>query len=323
MKKIASFCFNTEKENIGGAQVPAVAFKRWCDILNIQCELVTNKKIISEYLPEFKIIKSAEELNDFDAVFFSTPGKLDFEAIQIPFTVMVHAEFDKNFYADSFYESTKFSNFVTVIGENYWNFRHQNIWYPCCLPEYLVNDRRVRCDNKDGVVYSARLSTWKNAHLLALLSKDSRFIEKFGEVKIFGKANKSKYSKRINAIDEDINEEIYNGYDIQESRLKFSQYKYFWDVSGNFNYNIKLLRFNLACVEAMKFGCVPIIKPQSVPEKFRDYCINIYDIIDDRKVFLSYETLSSSIYNSLLESNYSFYAVKKQVINILCDLNIL
>lgn len=294
--KIASVSFSHKPEQIGGAHVPAIAFKKWCDILGYDCDLV-------------HFCDGATDLNSYDAVFFATANIPDGLEIKVPYVVMVHAEFD-------FYESKIIENARSVIvidkPMEYWHFEKQIFWHPCTLPENLLKGDEVFEKSKRGTLYAARVSTWKNSIMLGALSNIHNFISEYGPVTIMGKANKNSYGSILDQSTSNVIriDGIFNLRDIQ-THAKLN--RYFWDVSGNNDYKLKVKRLNLSAFEAMKQGCVPIVDKDAIPPELHSFCI------DYRSVMCGHDT-NALLENMLLKAQteyFGYHQVKQQVLKII------
>lgn len=297
--KIASYCFHLRKDQVGGAQVPAVAFMHWARNFGIACDLVTSRAFIpnsgiSEDISkhyQVKIIDSEDELNEYDAVFFSTPdvfggSNFDFNKITIPRASMAHAEFDSELYGgpERFHSIMSTADVPIVIGEGYWPGLRakEKLWYPCTLPEYLLRDAVL--SEADGIMYAARLSDWKNAHLLGLLSKIRKFRDSVHRrIHVYGKANRADYAFLLQDIAPKwtSREGVFSVYDLLEIQSRNSQYKFYWDVSGRDSYWFKLKRLNLAAVEALRYGQIPIAWKDQVPAELRNLIIPVENILSN------------------------------------------
>jgi hypothetical protein len=305
--KIASVTFSGSKEQVGGAQIPALAFKKWCDIFNIECDYLN-----------YNDIWDKRELNNYNSVFFCTPINntiLKECQLTIPFVSMIHAEFDKKLVID---DANDKAEAIVVIGINYWDcFKPKQLyWHPCTLPEYLLTGDEVFNDDKSGLVYAARLSKWKNALMLSALTKYKPFMNIVNHVTIYGEANRAWYEDAIEILDPNWTRVrgIYSINDFEETRNRFENFKLFWDVCGNKNYKIKIPRINLAAYEAMKFGGIPIVNQINTPESTHPFTIDLnmlendINIIDYKREYM------------LAGASYKFYGynqVKQQVSRII------
>jgi len=322
--RIASFCFNTERSSIGGAQTPAVAFVKWCREFNIDCDLVTNNNNINSDIPYPVIfIDDPEFLNTYDAVYFSTIGKFGdssfyYESLTVPFVVNIHAEFDIDLYGnpDRVDQIMKMATSVIVIGEGYWPWHNQLLWHPCAQPEYLIDGTEGFDDSyRDGLIYAARLSEWKNAHILAHMSEPFNYAH--GRIHVYGKANDPEYQKNIDFHNPlwEYKEEIFNAYDYEYMKRRNSGYKYIWDVSGSERYKIQILRLNLVAIEGMKFGLIPIADPKSAHPK------SFYIPIDELLNIHDYPGLREEMLDTLFSNQiYTYHSVKYQFEIILNEL---
>jgi hypothetical protein len=274
MTRLASVTFNGKKEQVGGAQIPALAFKKWCDILGIDCDYI-----------DYNNLWDKQELNNYTGVFFCTPinySILNECKLNVPFVSMIHAEFDKKLIID---EANDQAEAIAVIGFNYWDcFKPKQLyWHPCTLPEYLLTGDEVFEKNKSGLIYAARLSKWKNALLLSALTKYQPFMDIVEHVTVYGEANREWYENAIEILDPNWTriKGIYSINDFEESKNRFEKFNLFWDVCGNKNYKIKIPRINLAAYEAMKFGVIPIVDQTNTPPSTDYFTIDLNKLGQD------------------------------------------
>lgn len=292
-KKLASVSFFHEPSQIGGAHVPALAFKGWCDKLGVDCDLI-------EY--------NSGSLEGYDGIFFATPP--DWTVVKFlisPFVVMIHAEFDA--YDPRVMDK---ADAVIVIGEDFWDFPKQIHWHPCTNPEHLLTGYEVFSQNKKGLLYAARLTTWKSANVLCALSTQSDFLADFGPIDIYGKANDPQFDYAIRCIDSNVkfHDGIYVRADLM---IEYIQKDTYWDVFGKKGYDIHMKRLNLSCYEAMKHGCIPIVNMDNVPSMVKSFCI-------DHRFLSSYYDLEFMRRNMLEAAKTEFFGyeqVKVQVKKIL------
>lgn len=294
MMKIASVSFHSNPNQIGGAHVPAVAFKEWCDILGVKCDLVFGY----------------EDLYKYDAVFFATPPDERALELKIPYVVMIHAEFDK-------YNSDVMDRALSIVvidqTMKYWPFLNQIYWHPCCQPKYLLKGDEVFDDYKKGTLYAARVSTWKNANTLAAYSNLNIFQECYGPVTILGKANKSYYGEFVNSSLSNVCR-IDRLFNPDEEILRYQQAEFFWDVSGTRDYRLPIKRLNLAAFEAMKYGCIPIVDKNTVPKALHDFVIDFRSMLDNKV----YSKALGKVMLSKAETEYfGYYQVQKMVMEII------
>ena len=296
--QINSICFHPKTHQVGGGQVPAYAFSTWCRILEVRCGV------------------SYGIDNDCDWMFLSTPGimKTDYiQEIEKPFAMMIHAEFDKDLYPalDKLLDH-EMCKLVVVIGEQYWGFtKPQLYWHPCTLPQYLMKeDTTFDNSNRYGLLYAARISSWKGINKLAALSEyDHFFSEVDGRIDVYGKQSSDFVIEPGRYTFKD---EAYSIYDFDTMGQLYRQYRYIWDVSGSPTYELEIKRLNLAAVEAMKFGCIPIAGGDSAYPFARKW------IVDLNRGFPSdYLGSQQRMKEQVLQSPICYDAVQKQVENII------
>jgi len=296
--KLASVTFSGRPDQVGGAQIPAKAFQKWCKIFNIECDY-----LIWENTTPF-------ELNNYDGIFFCTvPTDDQVVDINVPYICMIHAEFDIP--TNAIHKAIS----LVVIQKDYWGYPNELPWYPCVFPEYLLKGDEIWSTNKSGLLYSARITTWKNATLLAGLTRYKPFLDFYGPVYISGKANHDHYQESIDLIDP--NWTIISGlFDINhfgKVRAKHYEKSTYWEVFGTPKNRIQIPRFNLSAVEAMKFGLVPIVDKRSTPNHTNIYTIDINDIGDYHRI----NDYRKRMMEILPNSPYGYDAVYKQIQNIL------
>ena len=295
---IKTICFHGNKDEIGGGQIPAFAFHEWLGIFGIESKI------------------GFEIDNDADWLFLATPGRMMEELIkdiEVPFAMMIHAEFDVNIYP-SLPKLLKNSNckLIVVIGEQYWDFdQPQLYWHPCTLPYYLMTEGdNFDNSNRYGLLYSARISKWKGINKLSALSKFKPFLDSVDHrIDVFGK-------QTSDFIIEPGNYTLVNkGVDIYDKKSicnLYRQYKYFWDVSGSKEYDIKIKRLNLAAIEAMKFGVIPIADGKTAYPFSKKFMIDLENGFPGDFVFAQ-EKMKEDVLNSPI----CYDAVEKQVKNII------
>ena len=296
--KLASVSFHHLPEQIGGAHIPAVAFKEWCDELGVECDLVCYKQ--------------GQSFEGYDGVFFCTPPALDaIVNIDVPFIVMIHAEFDQ-----FDWRVMNMAKAVVVIDQEdkYWDFNNSIYWHPCCRPSHLLKGDEVFDVQREGVLYAARLSTWKNAAMLVAISEQAGF-RYFGGVTIFGKANNDEYGKFVRSQKHD-NVKFVDGIYTHEQLIPhYKSNLMFWDVSGTHDYKIEIKRLNLAAFEAMKYGCIPIVDPRTVPDVINEFAIDYRNLLDVSSHYYSHRR--TKMLNLAKTSYFGYEAVKKQVNKII------
>lgn len=183
--KIASVTFSPLKENVGGAVIPAIAFKQWCDYFNrsfnkfesfkdIDCEVVgiipeNIKPIEHDFVSSDMLITSnISVLNDYDAIFFNTPpiyvDWFDPDIIKKPFIIMIHGELDYQLYGRELILS--FLEHPKCVGQAHIDPNRDDgfFWHPCTQPGKLIN-RTIQNRTGAGMVYAARIRNWLNPDL--------------------------------------------------------------------------------------------------------------------------------------------------------------
>lgn len=332
MPRIASFSFFADKNKIAGDQVPAVAFWKWCQLLDVDCDLVTNANSPNWLLPWHQIENPAE-LNDYDAVFFSTMSffTFDFTAVEVPYCVMLHGEYDKIMYGgDRWCDSVLLNaKCVPVIGKGFWANPSKEIeWHPCTLPEYLIRDDEklyMPINRGNSLIYSARLASSKGWDILAHLSKNKDFMSSVDDtIHVYGSINKKATQEKIEEISPDWT--IKNGYSVYDEYAimqRNQKYKFFWDVFYNRKHKIEMKRLNLSAYEAIKSGCIPIVDERTAPELFLKFGLPTIAQISSNHKYLSNisDQTSINLIEWILETKkYSFEGIKSQVEKIIHEL---
>lgn len=301
--KLASVSFHHLPEQIGGAHVPAVAFKEWCGELGVECDLVCYKQ--------------GQSFEGYDGVFFCTPPALDVIInLDVPFVVMIHAEFDQ-----FDWRVMSLAKAVVMIDpeDRYWDFDNRIYWHPCCRPSHLLKgDEVFSSPPRDGVLYAARLSTWKNSAMLVALSEQDMFQRYLGPVTIFGKANNDEYGKFVRSQKHDHVKFVDGIYTHEQLVPHYKSNLLFWDVSGTHDYRIEIKRLNLAAFEAMKYGCIPIVDPRTVPDAINEFAIDYRELFDGRY----YGWHRDKMLELAKTSYFGYEAVKKQVTKIIEVFNV-
>lgn len=295
--RIASVTSYWEEEKIGGGYIPAVAFRDWCEIFGLSCDIINYKD-------------DPSAIEGYDYVFLSTTDiKIRSRDIKCPYAVMIHAEFD-----DYNHDLINNAVAVAVIDKtlNYWPADNQIFWHPCTLPKFLLTGSENFSPFRKGTLYAARISRWKNANTLLGYSNLQLFQKTYGPVKIIGKANDQVFGNSIyNCLYDAV--VVNSTFNIHYMETIAPIYKYFWDVSGNNNYPINIKRLNLACFEAMKYGCIPIVNMDAVPEEVHDFCIDFRDIGANHNI----EAMRDIMLTKAETEYFGYQQVKHQVFKIL------
>lgn len=298
--KFASVTFNHLPNQIGGGHVPAVAFKEWCGILGHECDILD--------FSEGNVIKG------YDAVFYCTPPLLDTQLPLdgAPYVVMIHSEFDD--YRRSIMDGAK-AVIIIDRDDKHWDFNNRIYWHPCCRPKYLLHGGEVFNNDREGTLYAARVSTWKNANTLAAFSNLKHFKNMFGPVKIYGKANNSEFGNFVHSAKQDtlIFDALFTNEELED---EYKSNEWFWDVSGTNEYKLEIKRLNLAAFEAMKFGCIPIVDKDCVPPEIMRFALDFRDVTD---ILSKWEVRNkrAEMLNAAKTEYFGYNAVKKQVEQII------
>lgn len=292
--KLASVSFHSAPEQIGGAHIPAVAFADWCELFGVHCDL--------KY--------GYEDFSKYDGVFFATPPDRTVLELKIPYIVMIHAEFDR-------YDQDVMDKALAVVvidqSMKYWPFKNQIYWHPCCRPNYLLKGDEKFDNYKKGTLYAARVSTWKNANTLCSFSNLNLFQEYYGPVTILGAANKKEFGDFIDSSLSNVNR-MDRLFRPDDEILRYQQSEFFWDVSGTRYYRMPIKRLNLAAFEAMKYGCIPIVDKNTVPEALHEFVVDFRSMLDAKV----YSKALQKVMLSKAESEYfGYYQVREQVEQII------
>lgn len=307
--KIASVSLFAKPEQIGGGHIPAIAFKKWCKIKGIDCDVI-----------DFFNLDNPEYLNNYDAVFIASPiNDSDFKKINInvPYAVMVHAEFD--LHKDNLL-ALKNANVIPVIQEGFWLFDKQVAWHPCTFPEFLFDGtEEIDFYNKRGTVYSGRVTQWKNIYMLACASASVNLFntEEFS-ISVYGTTNSDNCKNALKSIDTNWTW-INKPYDINKFSSILNTFKFHWDVFGRPDKTpISMKRLNLAAIEALKFGVLPVTNSTTspgfrfeIPYKPFISCGYLPRLIKEKQ---------DNLINMIMETHLNYYAIEKQIDKILHNL---
>lgn len=245
--KIASVTFRNPIYESGGATVPAFAFKDWCDLYNFECDIKINPR--------------SDELHEYDYIFFATPPlkelPFNWHDIKKPFSVMIHVENDLNIYNLNCFKHKNCHSLIT-IDENYRGFDnlHKNIiiWYPCCRIKYLSIP--INPSSSNSIVYAGRITHWKNAHIAKRLGAE-----------IHGRIDDFNYAEKHN-----IKSSQYVESEISEI---LKRHGLFFSICGNEKNKMLTKRIDLACVEAIHHGLMPVVNKNAIPELLKGAFIEV------------------------------------------------
>jgi len=299
MIKIISF--NDRPEQIGGAQIPAYAFKAWMDIFGIESEIVT----------------TPDEAVGADWYFLATPGPFNGGAWELdaPFALMAHAEFDSQLYKDFgwYLGHPNCKLFVTITDFWGWINKPKLHWHPCTHPDYLLTEGTIfNKDFKEGIIYAARISRWKSPNLLAALTKYGPFMEAVdNQVHIIGKPSSDFEIDEGNYIRIDTR---YDSRKVSDTKKMFSVYKYFWDYASHPEISNRYKRLNLAAYEAISEGCIPVVNPKYTDPSAIKFGIDLTKgFPNTRREYILRQDYMKEV---MINKGLSYNGVKDQVVKI-------
>jgi hypothetical protein len=298
--KIASISLYAKPEQIGGGHIPSIAFKKWCNIKGIDCDVI-----------DLYSINNPDLLNKYDAIFIASPiSDDDFDSLNIrkPYAVMVHAEFDLNDHNRKAFEK---ASVIPVIEEGYWMFNNEVAWHPCTYPEYLIDGTEIFEPSKQGLIYAARVTQWKNIYELAALSNYEGFMSIVNSVNVYGATNSDNCEKSLSSMRHNM-QWWKHTYDINyydDMKMMYSEYEFYWDVFGRPDKHcIIMKRLNLAAIEALKFGVLPIVDFKTSP--YFPFSLTINNLTNKINV-------NKDLVDMVMETHLNYYAVEKQIDKIL------
>jgi len=313
--KIASISFYDLKTQVGGATVSAVAFKKWCDILGFDCDIRCGKENI--------------QIKNYDAVFFSTPiprtpsfGYATYEELiklsniaYKPFALMIHVEDDMNKYGDNLqmFNNENCKALVNIDEKaDYFKDWHENRiqWNPCCEPKFTTP--RSTPQVTESIIYSARVTPWKNAHLLIAFATQHGL-----QYQVYGRIDNQDYANK------------YNIKSIQYDRHELKHFgDLYWGVCGNETNRMLVKRVELAAFEALSHGLMPIVNANAIPDDLKGIFIEVdVDNIDYGKLkedIIFYRSNKMARWHEMISkmatTSYSYKGARASVIKILNSL---
>lgn len=335
MAKIASVTFSPKRANIGGAQIPALAFKAWCDILGVECCAIgISADDINIDITNYHTIlhpAQVEFLNGFDAIFFQTPTincEFDISQIKKPFVLMIHDENDMALYGidniNSYVKHEMCRGLVHIdLDGDYYKDLHKKrmYWHPCGMPDDLYKTV-VKPRTSHGILYAARVSSWKNPVLFASVAAKNKDLFN-NSAYMFGNVHNGILASKILSTAE-TNVEISFGYFDKKKAYK-TDTGLFWDVCGTSDNKMVIKRMNLAAFEAVNNGFMPIVNPNAIPKQLRGIFIEVNSMnfsTSDFRRQVSHYFDNRSLYwqqiNKTMANSYASYnSIKFRVLNIL------
>ena len=318
--KIASFCSFVGDNEIGGGQTAAFQFREWCDILGVECDVVTLKDNIGATVSKMGVTRfnNIEEIEaQYDFILFVTPSfgiYIDYISLSIPYAVMIRGETDDVLFGgvDKIKEICKYAKIVIFNSPVYYGIRCDFV-YCVMSPKYRIRENYSIDDKtileKSGLVYSGRISKLKDAQALAKITRDDEFLGSVGEVLVYGYYNSN--STRAGDLEGEISsicprwtmmKEKLVTYDYEGMKINLIDKQFIWEYSSV----ITKRRFNIACLEAMHFGCLPVVNRKAIPPKFaeKSYVFDpseIKSVSENRRTDETYKMIED-----LADSYYSF-----------------
>lgn len=306
----------------------------------------------SDYrIKTFKLKDYYEVLNSYDAIYFpyiaiqwgkQEPDKFEFnQNLKVPFLVGSHDELiDLRFSQRGYFEEAanhplcKGFTSVSSIPASFLPHKvPQFYWHPCTLPQYLLSEDTPEWGaSTSGLIFYGRLCHWRCLKILGQMTKIPEIFESLqGRVKVIGNTGGLSghfLVKQLEEMDlpwELISETPLSVFDVDDIKNLHSGFRYFWEV-GNVKDTVSYLkRFNLVAIEAISQGLIPIVSPLIAP----DWTLEFSIAFDQQKLqsgeFLnelqvandSIDQKRSRMREILINSEWSFYGVKRQVKQLL------
>lgn len=314
-RRIASVCFSPSKENIGGAQIPAVAFYQWCALLGYNCDLIGVGGSKEVFFPfEFTRLEDlASKLNNYTHVFFSTPDlPIEItEKLTVPFSIQVHRDSDFELYGsenvEALIEHPLRKLFIHIDANDSWDIDRKCFWHPNALPQNLPGALATKYPTcRDGLLYLARITPWKGSVEFAEFAKKYH-----GPSFMAGPENIPGRVSDVKAANPDLGIQVgpIDPRDVQKYMQKFL---FFWDAFKP----EKIIRMDLTGWEAISCGSIPIVNPESVPDFVMDFALdvtdpNLLDLIG--KIESDYIQESIARQTSAAHSPGGFHSIKNLV----------
>lgn len=309
--KIASVTFFGEKGMAGGGRTPAIAFKDWCDLLNIECD----------YINVFDGI-TAEELNEYDCLFFATPpypadGSFDMRLIKTNFIFMLHGECDVEMYGkEKIAEMRMHPSCIGVV--HVGNHNSELLWFPCCRPKDLWSGE-IKPRKKTGLLYAARVFEMKNPVQFMKMANETLHITH--NALMIGECKSNFLNRTLEAIKGGVN---YWPHEFDEDVMLDKDFGFYWEVFGTLSRPVNSPRLNLSAVEAINNGMMPIVNPKSMPERMTQIFINTSingkpNSLAESMIYYykNKEERWEKINNIMSKGEYSFNSVIKQIEKII------
>jgi len=359
MARIACLGQQYNKDDFNGTMQSNAALAHWATDLGHRAHMVAFTRrgarlrnfieLGDGWLRVYKEINYYDVLNkEYDLIYFSTPGvrpgslkspiPVEFRYLKKPFIVMVHSEADVQAYKDVLEEmaSHPMCKAILVNGEEAKQAMSCDVprlvWFPCTMPDYLLNEATEWPEDPRGLLYAARLINWKLPGVLAALTKEDEFLKEVGgEVHVHGVApgrSGFQLEQAMESMEPRWNRHkgFYNVFDIPNAK-KMYQRRFFWDVVRTDLGTTYSRRMNLGAVEAIGQGCVPLVSPTFVPPWTLEFAIPCeFDTRNPdpadvtrklRAVNDNYDKHRLRMRQLMLEGPWSYEAVKKQILSIL------
>jgi len=333
--KIASVTFNPLTKNVGGGQIPAIAFKEWCDIFGIDCDVVgvlDQVTIGDKISPDVNIILESTHflmLNYYDAIFFSTPiinSSANIEDIRKPFVVMIHGENDSKLYGqntiDDMFNNPSFIDTVHIDVDKYFKEPSTLYWHTCCSPKDLIQ-KPIKPKYGNGILYAARITRWLNPELFIYITSNLITTDNH----MYGHCLEQNLEDKIVSEGSNIRQRLKPFKRGEQYNNKTSL---FWDVAGYYGRPFNMKRLSLSAYEGLKKGRIPIVGKGNAPKLFDGLVLEIDQYNFDLKKFMSdYDffienncVILSKISERLITSHLGYNGVKYQVKRILNKLGV-
>lgn len=231
-------------------------------------------------------IKSFDELNDYDFIIFSSAGSntdvktkkqnktpwwmSELPKVKKPFAVQCHNEIDEAImpFREIFFSNKLFRLFLPICAnifkkmpdvDTHVHLAHQNII-------------KMKKFNKQNLVISTCRAT-STKRVIEFVSKAKKFKEIGYNVEVWGPESSYFYMKALKETNPGYWEHKGMFPDFAALDSVMGRAKYHWNCRSFRKKHKVSPRFEIATIEALERGCIPIVEKDSTPIEYFDYVI--------------------------------------------------
>lgn len=238
-------------------------------------------KYKKSHMAGWTYVQSFDELNDYDFIIFSAAGAFfdkkdpwwreELPKVKTPFAVQAHSELDEStmIYKEDFFSHPMCRLFLP-IASNIWKVMPEIPTHVYRAHQSSITLKKYKKENL--IVSTSRLTSTKRIKEFVSKAKDLKSIGY--ETKVWGSEASYFYTKDLKEINS--GHWSYEGiFGQEELDDVLRSVKYHWNCRS-FRVKYKFSpRLEIATIEALERGCIPVVEESSTPEEYHPFLITV------------------------------------------------